>query len=106
VRGFIKACLTDKPELRYGIPIGHFENYQNIIDFVYKHTNEVKLSYSSLSHLKNRNTISRTIPRTPDNEKFIEYVKQEIPSFNDDLFFKEFSYEVIRKLKEEKKKNS
>jgi hypothetical protein len=56
--------------------------------------------------LKNRNTISRTIPRTPDNEKFIEYVKKEIPSFNDDLFFKEFSYEVIRKLKDEKKKSS
>jgi len=102
VRGFIKACLSDK---RYGIPVDYFASYKSIIEFIrlYEPANEVKLSISSISHLKNRNAISRTVPRTPENEGFISFVKSKIPSFNDDLFFKELSADSIKMLKNNKK---
>jgi hypothetical protein len=68
------------------------------MDFIYDYepAREVKLSYSSMSHLKHRNAISRTVPRTHENEGFIAYVKENIVDFNTDLFFKELSHEAIR----------
>ena len=96
VRGFVKACLSDNVNNRYGIPIDWFSNYKSIIDFIhsYEPAREVKLSYSSMSNLKYRNTISRTVPRTPENEGFIAYVKDNIIDFKTDLFFKELSKEL------------
>ena len=71
------------------------------MEFVYKHepAREVKLSLSSMSRLKHRNTISRTVPRTVENESFISYVKENIKDFEVDRFFKELSKEAIRYLK-------
>lgn len=101
VRGFVKACLSDNVNNRFGIPIDRFDSYKSIIDFIhcYEPAREVKLSYSSMSNLKHRNTISRTVPRTPENEGFIAYVKDNIVDFNTDLFFKELSDDSIRKNK-------
>ena len=98
VRGFVKACLSDNVNNRYGIPIDQFNSYKSIIDFIYNYepAREVKLSYSSMSNLKHRNTISRTVPRTPENEGFIAYVKDNIVDFKTDLFFKELSDESVR----------
>lgn len=106
VRGFVKACLSDNLNNRYGIPIDRFTSYKSIIDFVYNYepAKEVKLSYSSMSHLKNRNSISRTVPRTPENEAFIAYVKDNIKDFNTDLFFKELSDDSIKLLRNNSKK--
>jgi hypothetical protein len=94
VRCFIKACLSDDITKRYGIPKGLFKDYQSIINFIYEHepAQEVKLSKSSISKLKIRNSISRTVPRTPENEAFIEYVSLQIKTFNSSLFFKENDY--------------
>lgn len=101
VRGFIKACLSDINN-RYGIPVGYFKGYKSIIDFVYgyKPARVVKLSLSSVSRLKNRNTISRTVPRTVENEMFISYIKETFSDFDDDRFFKELSIESTRLKKE------
>lgn len=91
VRGFVKICLKD-PE-RYGIPKDMFTTYKSLIDFIYgfEPARMVKLSLSGISHLKNRNTISRAVPRNDENEAFVIYVKQFINTFNDDLFFRELS---------------
>ena len=99
VRGFVKACLTNKD--RYGIPVDAFKDYKSIIEFIhnYEPAREVKLSLSSLSKLKHRNTISRTVPRTAENESFIAYVQQHIKDFEADRFFKELSSEAIRSLR-------
>lgn len=97
VRSFIKASLSDTQ--RYGIPEGYFSTYDSIIKFIHGHDPAkcIKLSKSSISHLKKRETISRAVPRTPENEEFIKYVCQHIKSFDSDLFFRELSKEA-RKL--------
>jgi hypothetical protein len=84
-----------------------FNGYQSIIDFVYKHepAREVKLNLKRLSDLKCRNSISRTVPRTIENESFVSYVKENIKGFEDDRFFRELSNESIRLRKNEKLKN-
>jgi hypothetical protein len=103
VRCFIKASLSSDLDKRYGIPVGLFKDYQSIIDFIYAHepAQEVKLSRSSISKLKLRNSISRTVPRTPENEAFIEYVEQNIKTFNSALFFKENDYKKDKVDKKE-----
>jgi hypothetical protein len=107
IRGFIKACLSTIDQNRYGIPKDLFSSYQSIIDFVYKHepATEVKLSLSNIAQLKRRQTISRAVPRTKENEAFIEYVKDKINTFDSDRFFREYSTEMIkerRKIKDSK----
>jgi len=102
VRSFVKACISKDNDKRYGIPMDMFDSYSDIIEFVYNHepARDVKLTLSSISKLKNRNTIPRAVPRTPENENFINYVKQNIKHFNSELFFKELSSESIKLKKE------
>lgn len=101
VRSFIKACFSEIDKNRYGIPKGMFCSYKELIEFIYNYepAREVKLTPSSISHLKNRNSIARAVPRTVENESFIEYVKQHIKSFDNDRFFRELSSEAIRNRK-------
>jgi hypothetical protein len=99
VRGFIKACLSKVEYNRYGLPRDIFDTYKSIIDFIYGYepAREVKMTLSSISRLKNRKTISRSVPRTVENEGFIKYVKDHYPSFDIDLFFRDNSAETTRK---------
>lgn len=98
VRSFIKACFSDKN--RYGIPVGYFPNYDSIIRFIhgYAPARHIKLTKSSISNLRNRNTIPRAVPRIKENEDFVKYVKKFI-DFDSDLFFRELSEEAIRAKK-------
>lgn len=93
VRGFIKACLRESE--KYGIEKGYFSNYASLIDFIHgcEEAREVKLTSSSISRLKSRNTLTRSVPRTKENELFISYVSSRITNFNRDLFFRELSQE-------------
>jgi hypothetical protein len=101
VRSFIKAYYSELESNRYGIPNDLFKTYKSIIEFIqcYEPAKCVKLTPSSISHLKNRNCISRTVPRTKENEDFIKYIKSKIPSFDDSLFFKEHSDEAMKRRK-------
>lgn len=103
VRGFVKACLSDTN--RYGIPEGLFASYKDLIAFVYEFVSpqDVKLTPSTLSNLKHRKTISRTVPRTPENDAFINSVKKTIPSFEDEAFFRELSSEGRKQARAELK---
>lgn len=56
-----------------------------------------------ISALKNRNTITRAVPRSVENENFIEYVKSRIETFKDDLFFRELSSDVVKNRIKERK---
>lgn len=104
VRGFIKSCLATDVDKRYGIPKDMFTSYKSMIDFIYGHepARVVKLNSSIISNLKNRDSIARAIPRTSENESFVEYIKSTIKTFNSDLFFREYSPEVIRSRKKER----
>ena len=100
VRGFVKAWLSKNN--RYGIPVDAFKDYLSIIDFVrnYEPAREVKLSLSSMSRLKQRNSISRTVPRTVENESFVSYVKGSFIDFDGERFFKELSEESLKTLRD------
>jgi len=93
--------------VRYGIPKDIFPTYKSLIEFIYEHepAREVKLSPKRISDLKNRNTISRAVPRTAENELFVEYIKNSIKTFNDGLFFRELSAEVINSRNKERKES-
>lgn len=101
VRGFIKACLSENKQNRYGIPKGVLKSYNEIINFVHGHEPacEVKLSVNGISQLKRRDTILRAVPRTVENERFIDYVKQYFKDFDSDSFFRELSNEAVRARK-------
>lgn len=105
VRGFIKIYLNEP--VRYGLPKDMFPTYKSLIDFIYEYkpAQEVKLTPKRISDLKNRNTITRAVPRTVENESFIKYVKNSIKTFNEELFFRELSSEVIRNRLKEKKES-
>lgn len=105
IRGFIKACLSSVDQNRYGIPKDLFNSYQSIIDFVYKHepATEVKLTLNNIAQLKRRQTISRAVPRTKENEAFIDYVKDKINTFESDRFFREYSNEMVKEMVKERK---
>lgn len=102
VRSFIKASFSETN--RYGIPVGYFPNYDSIIKFVHGHdpAKGIKLTKSSISHLRNRETISRAVPRTDENEGFINYVRKHIKNFDSDLFFRELSKEARKLVKNQK----
>jgi len=105
VRGFIMACVSKNN--RYGISNDKFNTYNDIINFIreYEPARSIRVTPSMISNLKNRKTIPRSVPRNEVNEKFIAYVKSSIPSFNDDLFFRELSPEAIKELKDARKKD-
>lgn len=107
VRAFIKACLSKSDSVRYGIPVDLFDSYNSLIEFIYGYEEAriVKLTPSSISNLKDRKTIARAVPRTRETELFIEYIKTKINTFNSDLFFREFSDEVIKARKKTKQIN-
>ena len=104
VRAFVKACLTDKDECRYGIPKYYFGSYEQIITFINKHelAKTLRITVSSISKLKNRRSISRAVPRNKENESFVNYLKETFPNFESDRFFREYSSEYLKQLKEAK----
>lgn len=101
VRSFIKACYSDDPKGRYGIPLRSFANYDSLIDFINSHepAREVRINKKRISDLRHRNQISRSVPRIKENILFVKYVKDTFPSFEEDRFFKELSVESIRAKK-------
>jgi len=92
VRGFIRACITTNDNKRYGIPKNSFKTYNQLIEYIYQYkpAHEVKLTDKNISHLKRRDSIARAIPRTVENELFVNYVKERFKDFDSDLFFREF----------------
>ncbi len=102
VRGFIIACVSK--DRRFGVPFNLFKSYKEIIDFIhnYEPTAHIKITPSMISNLKNRNTIPRSVPRNNSNESFISYVKNNIPTFETDNFFRELSKESLKALKDSK----
>jgi len=96
VRSFIKIVLLEGE--KYGIQTGYFPNYASIINFVHgcPATCDVKLTPNSIACLKSRPSLSKAVPRSNENEIFINYVKEHIKEFRDDLFFRFPSTHAIK----------
>lgn len=86
VRNFIKGLLSN-PVL-YNLGGLEFKDYASIIEFVKGYDGGVKISKQSISNLKNRQMVIKSVPRLPETEAFVKYVKDRYPAFNETEFFK------------------
>jgi hypothetical protein len=88
IRSFIKALLSNPPKynLRFNNE-GGLSSYSEIIDFIKSFDSEAKISKTSISNLKNRKMVFKTVPRTKDTIEFVKHVKTKYKDFNDKEFF-------------------
>jgi len=84
IRTFIKGLLSNPP--KYNLEDG-LSDYSGIIEFLRKFNSSLKISKQSISNLKNRKMIFKSVPRTKENQEFVEYVKTKYPNFDDKTFF-------------------
>lgn len=88
VRVFIRDVLSNDPQL--GLSKNDFKTYGDIIQLIKgcSATACVRISKSSISQLKNKSSVNRTVPRNESSEVFVKYVKNIYPAFKDSEFFK------------------
>lgn len=88
VRNFIKGYLAKEP--CFGLKGTEFKGYKELISFIYgfDQSDGVKVSKSSVSHLKSRRLILRPVPRTQQNIDFVRYIVSKIPYFSTESFLK------------------
>jgi len=84
VRNFIKGLLSDPQKYNLNTEIN---SYSELIEFVKGFDDKIKISKHSISKLKNRKMIFKTVPRTKETMKFVVYVKEKFPEFDEDRFF-------------------
>jgi hypothetical protein len=77
IRNFIKGVLNGD----YGENI-KFDNYEAMIKFIKGYKPGFRISKSSISNLKNRPIIFKSIPLTEDVIKFRDYVRKFYPYFD------------------------
>jgi hypothetical protein len=89
VRTFIKGLLLDKPLFGLDVYKDRFKSYKDIINFVKDcGATSIRLSYSSLSHLKNRKIAIKLVDRTDEIEEFVKILKTKLPLFKEEEFYK------------------
>lgn len=84
VRNFIKGLLSNPQKFNLNTEV---TSYSDLIKFVKDFDNEIKITKQSISNLKNRQIIFKTVPRTKETLKFIDYVKEKYKDFDDESFF-------------------
>lgn len=84
VRNFLRGLLSNPP--LYNLK-NEFTSYSEIVEFVQGYDDKIKLSKSSISHLKSRKMVFKTVPRTKVTMDFIDYVKIKFPEFDEVSFF-------------------
>ena len=85
VRNFIKGLLSDPQKYNLNSEV---TSYSEIIEFVKGFDDKIKISKDSISKLKNRKMIFKTVPRRKETLNFIDYVKTKYKDFNESEFFK------------------
>jgi len=88
VRNFIKVFYSSNE--KFGLKGNEFKFTKDLISFIYGHTpaKNIKISLSSISHLKHRKLIWKPVTRSNENLAFVEYIKLHYPYFNSELFLK------------------
>jgi hypothetical protein len=83
IRNFIKGVLSNPP--KYNLERNF--SYSEIIEFIKEYDSKVKISKQSISNLKNRKNIFKSVPRTKESIKFVEYVKTKFKNFDEQSYF-------------------
>ena len=83
VRCFLKGLLHTPPmyNLNYD-----FSSYTGVINYLKEYDPTIKLTRSSISNLKNRKMIIRSVPRNGESLAFVEFVKIRYPNFDGESF--------------------
>jgi hypothetical protein len=76
IRNFLRVLLKGDLE-EDGVS---FANYKSIIDFIKGFKSSIRISKSSLSHLKNTATL-KPVPFTKETAPFVQYVTNKFPKF-------------------------
>lgn len=84
IRTFIKGLFSSPPKFNL---VYDFKSYSDIIDFIKFYKRNARISKSGLSNIKNRKIVMRTVLRTEETERFVEYVKTRYKNFDDQTFF-------------------
>jgi len=84
VRNFVKGLLSSPQKYNLNAEV---ISYSEIIDFVKGFDDKIKISKHSISKLKNRETVFKTVPRTKETLKFVDYIKQKYTGFDENSFF-------------------
>lgn len=88
IRSFLKDLLAD--ESLYGLEKHRqdFPEYRDIIKFI-KDFGYNSISKTSLSMMKKRKMIRKSVTKTKETIEFTDYVKKRLPGFRVDLFFQD-----------------
>jgi hypothetical protein len=88
IRNFIKAYYSKNEN--FGLKGTEFRYVKDMITFIsgYESTkvNKIKISTHSITRLRHRKLFHRPVPRTSENLRFCNYIKQTYPYFNEELF--------------------
>jgi hypothetical protein len=90
VRNFIKAYYSKNET--FGLKGTEFKYVKDLINFINGSMStklkkdKIKISISSVSHLKRRKLFHRPVPKTDENIRFAAYIKLRFPHFNEELF--------------------
>lgn len=89
IRNFVKGLLSDPVKYNLNKAKLELKSYNDIIKYIkdFDDKKVFKISKSSISNLKGRNMIFKTVPRTKDTERFVNYIKVKFPEFDDKSFF-------------------
>lgn len=86
IRVFIRGYLSENPQ--FGLKKSDFKGYSDIIEFITVFAPSASLTKQSISNLKHRKSVKRTVPCVGINKEFVAYVKSRIPHFKEDEFLK------------------
>lgn len=83
IRNFIKGLLSE-PRL-YNLD-DSLKTYSDIIEFINGYKKSKKITKSSISHLKNRKMVFKSVPHTKETLEFVKYVKTKYKNFDEKSF--------------------
>ena len=82
VRNFVRALLKDF----CGLDSKTFKTYSQLVKFLKEYDNKIVISENVISQLKRRGGFCK-VPKTPEGEAFVGYVKVKFPNFDLSEFF-------------------
>lgn len=90
IRTLLKGLLSTPTMFNLGV--NPFNNYEEIVDYINSYPNKgnLRISKYSLSKLRNRTPIFKSVPKTKETLDFVEFVKEKFPNFDAESFFTRF----------------
>ena len=96
VRNFVKGLVSEPKMFNLD---DRLKTYADIIDFIKGYKDNKRITKQSISNLKNRKLIFKSVPRTPETLDFVEYVKKTFENFDVDSFLARGKFEKVEKGK-------